>query len=407
MNRSMKKIGLACFALLVLGLALAAIRARTPAPVPVHYPSYNPNPLPADMSGMRDDAVHMAGRMRLGWNVGNTMEAIGGETNWGNPLVSDSLIRLARQSGFDAIRLPVAWDQYADPKTGKISDTWLARVKQVVQYCVDNDMVVLVNIHWDGGWLQENFTADRQAAVNAKQRAYWEQIATLLRDFDGHVLFASANEPDVKDAGQMAILTSYHQTFVDAVRSTGGRNAYRVLVVQGPGTDIEKTNKLMTAMPTDTVPGRLMAEVHFYTPFNFALMTKDEAWGKQAYYWGAAYHSRTDTAHNATAGEEALVDDLFGRMKAQFVDKGIPVLLGEFGAIRRSQLTGDDLQRHLAGRAYYHKYVVKTALKNGMIPFYWDTGDLGPNGFGLFDRKNGTVFDRRTLDALREGASGE
>ena len=407
MNRFVKKIGLACAALLVLGLALAALRARTPAPVPVHYPSYNPNPLPADMSGMRDDAVHMAGRMRLGWNVGNTMEAIGGETNWGNPLVSNSLIRLVRQSGFDAIRLPVAWDQYADPGTGKISDTWLARVKQVVQYCVDNDMVVLVNIHWDGGWLQENFTADRQAAVNAKQKAYWEQIATLLRDFDGHVLFASANEPDVKDAGQMAILASYHQTFVDAVRSTGGRNAYRVLVVQGPSTDIEKTNKLMTAMPTDTVPGRLMAEVHFYTPFNFALMTKDEAWGKQAYYWGAAYHSRTDTARNATAGEEALVDDLFGRMKAQFVDKGIPVLLGEFGAIRRSQLTGDDLKLHLASRAYYHKYVVKTALKNGMIPFYWDTGDLGPNSFGLFDRKSGTVFDRQTLDAMREGASGE
>lgn len=406
MNRFVKKAGLAGAALLVLGLLLTAVRAPAPAPALAHYPSYNPHPLPADMSGMRDDAVHMAGRMRLGWNVGNTMEAVGGETNWGNPPVSNSLVRLVKQSGFDAIRLPVAWDQYADPKTGKISDTWLARVKQVVQYCVDNDMVVLVNIHWDGGWLQENFTADRQAAVNAKQKAYWEQIATLLRDFDGHVLFASANEPDVKDAGQMAILASYHQTFVDAVRSTGGRNAYRVLVVQGPGTDIEKTNKLMTAMPTDTVPGRLMAEVHYYTPFNFALMTKDEAWGKQAYYWGAAYHSRTDTAHNAAWGEEPLVDDLFGRMKAQFVDKGIPVLLGEFGAIRRSQLTGDALKLHLAGRAHYHKYVVKTALKNGMIPFYWDTGDLGPNSFGLFDRKHDTVFDRQTLDALRAGVSG-
>lgn len=407
MNRFVKKTGLVGAALVAvavaLGLALAAVRA--PKPAPVHYPSYNPHPLPADMSGMSDDAVRMAGKMRLGWNVGNTMEAIGGETNWGNPPVSDNLIRLVRQNGFNAIRLPVAWDQYADPETGKISDAWLARVKQVVQYCVDNDMVVLVNIHWDGGWLQENFTADRQAAVNAKQKAYWEQIATLLRDFDGHVLFASANEPDVKNAAQMAILTSYHRTFIDAVRSTGGRNAYRVLVVQGPGTDIEKTNQLMTAMPTDTVPGRLMAEVHFYTPYNFALMTKNEAWGKQAYYWGATHHSTTDTAHNATSGEEALVDDLFARMKAQFVDKGVPVLLGEFGAIRRSQLTGDDLRLHLAGRAYYHKYVVKAALKNGMIPFYWDTGDLGPNSFGLFDRKHDTVFDRQTLDALREGVS--
>jgi endoglucanase len=300
----------------------------------------------------------------------------------------------------------VAWNQYADQKTGKISDTWLARVKQVVQYCVDNDMYVLVNIHWDGGWLQENFTADKQAAVNARQKAYWEQIATLLRDYDGHVLFASANEPDVKDAAQMAILMSYHQTFVDTVRSTGGRNAYRVLVVQGPATDIEKTNTLMTGMPNDKVPGRMMAEVHFYSPFTFSLMTQDESWGKQTYYWGAAYHSTTDTAHNATRDEEAMVDDMFGRMKKQFADKGIPVLLGEFGAVRRSQLTGDDLKLHLAAHAYYHKYVVKTALRNGMIPFYWDTGDLGPNSFGLFNRKNNTVVDQQTIDAMKEGAYG-
>jgi len=204
----------------------------------------------------------------------------------------------------------------------------------------------------------------------------------------------------------MAILMSYHQTFVDTVRSTGGRNAYRVLVVQGPSTDIEATNTLMKAMPNDKVPGRLMAEVHFYSSFNFALMTKDESWGKPNYYWGTAYHSATDTAHNPTSGEEAMVDDLFGRMKKQFVDKGVPVLLGEFGAIRRSQLTGDALKQHLAAHAYYHKYIVSAALRNGMIPFYWDTGNVGPNGFGLFDRKNNPVADQQTINALREGAYG-
>jgi len=391
----------------MLGCALALLfYAGGSAQAASQYPSYNTKPLPADISGMRDDAAHVAARMRLGWNIGNTMEAVGGETGWGNPLVGNSLIQLVKKNGFNAIRLPVAWNQYADQETGKISDTWLARVRQVVQYCVDNDMYVLVNIHWDGGWLQENFTADKQAAVNARQKAYWEQIATLLRDYDSHVLFASANEPDVKNATQMAILMSYHQTFVDTVRSTGGRNAYRVLVVQGPGTDIEATNTLMKAMPNDKVPGRLMAEVHFYSPFNFALMTKDESWGKPNYYWGAAYHSATDTAHNPTSGEEAMVDDLFGRMKKQFVDKGVPVLLGEFGAIRRSQLTGDNLKQHLAARAYYHKYIVSAARRNGMIPFYWDTGNVGPNSFGLFDRKNNTVVDQQTINAMREGANG-
>lgn len=104
-------------------------------------------------------------------------------------------------------------------------------------------------------------------------------IATHLRDFDEHVLFASANEPHVEDATQMDVLLSYYQAFVDAVRTTGGKNAYRVLVVQGPSTDVDKTHELMTAMPQDSVAGRMMAEVHFYSPWNYTGMQKDEVLG--------------------------------------------------------------------------------------------------------------------------------
>src|SRR5947199_310601 len=99
-------------------------------------------------------------------------------------------------------------------------------------------------------------------------------------------LFCSANEPNVKEAEQMAVLNSYHQTFIDAVRSTGGRNSHRVLVVQGPSTDIEATNKLMTSLPVDKVRHKMMVEVHYYTPWNFCGMEKDESWGKMFYYWG-------------------------------------------------------------------------------------------------------------------------
>jgi hypothetical protein len=93
----------------------------------------------------------------------------------------------------------------------------------------------------------------------------------------------------------MAVLNSYHQTFIDAVRSTGGKNAYRNLIIQGPATDIEKTNKLMTTLPTDKLANRLMVEVHYYTPYQFCLMEKDADWGKMFYYWGAGFHSTTDT----------------------------------------------------------------------------------------------------------------
>jgi endoglucanase len=360
------------------------------------YQSYKDSIAP-NATGMGSTAVEIAKNIKLGLNIGNTLEATGGETGWGNPMITNDLIRTVKQNGFNAIRLPCAWDQYADQATAKISATWLNRVKQVVQYCVDNDLYVVLNIHWDGGWLENNCTEAKKVANIAKQKAYWEQIATTMRDFDEHVLFASANEPNVADATQMGVLLSYHQTFIDAVRASGGKNAYRVLVIQGPSTDIETTNKLMTLLPTDKVPNKMMAEVHYYTPWNFTGMTKDETWGNMSYYWGANYHSTTDPTRNSTWGEEATVVTNFGLMKQQFVDKGIPVIIGEFGAMRRDDLTGDALKLHLASRAYYFKYVTKQAIANGLMPFFWDTG-------GLIDRSKNTVLDQQSLDALKQGA---
>ncbi|QKJ62224.1 cellulase family glycosylhydrolase [Flavobacterium sp. M31R6] len=372
------------------------------APVTTLYPSYNTNPIAADATGMSSNAVELAAKITLGWNIGNTLEATGGETAWGNPKVTKALIDLVKANGFNAIRIPCSWNQNANATTAQINATWLARVKEVVQYCIDNDMYVIVNIHWDGGWLENNCTDAKKIENNAKQKAFWEQIATQLRGFDEHLLFASANEPNVDNATQMAVLISYHQTFIDAVRSTGGKNANRTLIVQGPSTDIEKTNKLMLTLPTDNVANRMMVEVHYYTPYQFCLMDKDADWGKMFYYWGANYHSTTDTARNATWGEEADLDKFFLSMKTQFVSKGVPVILGEFGAIRRD-LTGDDLTLHLNSRAYYLKYVVKQAKANGLIPFYWDAGNMGVNSMSLFNRTNNTVYDQQALTALQDG----
>jgi endoglucanase len=382
--------------------SVAAAKAR-----PSTYPSYNTNPLPADATGMSSNAATLASKIKAGINIGNSLEATGGETAWGNPAITLQEIQLIKQNGFTAVRLPTSWDQYADQRTGKISDAWLARVRQVVQWCVDNGLYVVVNIHWDGGWLEKNITSSAQAAVNAKQKAYWEQIATALRDFDEHLLFASANEPDTTDANGMAILLSYHQTFVNAVRSTGGRNAYRVLVVQGPRTDIDLTYDLMNTMPTDTVMNRQMAEIHWYAPYQFTIMTADASWGNQFYYWGAGYHSTTDTTRNATWGEEDYVNAEFAKMKQKFVDRGIPVVIGEFCAVRRTgTLSGAALQLHLNSRAYFHNYVSRVAMANGMLPFYWDAGGMGTNGSAVFNRQTNTVFDQQNLDALIRGANG-
>lgn len=367
---------------------------------PERFPNYNTSPQAGDMTGMEKAAADIAADLSIGLNIGNTLEAYGAqsETYWGNPAISPEFIAYVKQQGFNAVRLPVSWDQYADADSAAISDAWLARVKEVVQYCIDNDLYVIVNIHWDGGWLEENVTAEHAEENNARQKAYWQQIATQLRNFDHRVLFASANEPNVDTAEQMAVLETYHQTFVDTVRATGGKNAYRTLVIQGPRTDIEKTHELMSALPTDTVEGRLMAEVHFYSPWNYTGMQQDEDWGNQFFYWGEGFHSTTDTAHNPTWGEEAFVDEMFALMKAQFVDQGVPVILGEFGTGIRTHLEGDDLQLHLDGRAYYFRYITSQALRHGLLPFYWDIGQL-------LDRRDLNVLEPQAYQALIEAGT--
>ena len=142
---------------------------------------------------MTSTAAQISSKIKLAINIGNTMEAIGGETAWGNPLITQDLVNKYKSLGFDAIRLPCSWDQYADQTTAKISTTWLDRVKTVVQYCMNADLYVVLNIHWDGGWLDSHINDTDKAATAAKQKAFWEQIATHLRNFDERLIFAGAN----------------------------------------------------------------------------------------------------------------------------------------------------------------------------------------------------------------------
>ena len=342
-------------------------------------------------------AVEIASKMIVGCNIGNTLEVPGGETGWGNPVVSQKFVDGMKAAGFNTVRIPCSWDSHADATTQVIAPAWLDRVKEVVDYCLNNGMYAIINTHWDSGWLETNVTLEKQASVNIKQKAYWTQIANYFKDYDEHLLFASANEPNVSDATGMMVLMSYHQTFIDAVRGTGSNNASRTLVVQGPSTDITLTNTLMNKMPTDQIENRLIAEIHYYTPWNYCGMSKDETWGNMFYYWGKGYHSTTDAAHNATWGEESDVEKYLGLMKTKFVDKGIPVIMGEFGASLRTTLSGANQTLYLASRQYYYKYIVNSAIKKGIIPIIWDTG-------ALLNRNTGAVSDSNTLNGIMLGA---
>ena len=361
------------------------------------YPPYNTSPQAPNATGMSSTAVQLVAKINLGWNLGNTFEAPGGETGWGSPVITESYIKFVKQCGFNAIRIPCAWNWHHvdNPATANIDPNWLNRVKEVVGYCVKNDMYVLLNIHWDNGWLENNCTKAKQDSVNAKQKAFWEQIATTMRDFDEHLMFASANEPNTKDAAEMSVLLTYHQTFVNAVRSTGGRNAYRNLVIQGA---VELFG--IEAFPKDSTPKRLIYEAHNYTPFQFCALDGDASWGKMFYYWGAGHHSTIEPDRNPTWGEEDEQLKGFKLLKEQFVDKGIPVLMGEYGAYRRdgSPNVPKDLDTHNASIDYWITYVTKQALAHGVKPFFWDTG-------GALDRRNNTVKDKRTIDAIIAGGN--
>ena len=220
-------------------------------------------------------APQVASQMTVGWNLGNTLEAICSETAWGNPATSQTLINAVKAAGFNSIRIPVSWDCHASPTgTTTIPADWMARVKQVVDYAISQDMYVIINIHWDNGWLQDHPTFAFQTAVNAKQQAYWTQIANTFKTYDQHLLFAGTNEVHADygtpTAEHNTVQQSYNQTFVNAVRATGGNNASRTLVVQTYNTNITHGLNFFN-MPTDTIASRLMVEVHYYDPYDFTL----------------------------------------------------------------------------------------------------------------------------------------
>ena len=363
------------FALTLLGLSISA-------------PSWSQSQLPK--------ATQIASRMKAGWNLGNTLEAICDENAWGAGTTSQRLIDSVKASGFNTIRIPVAWFCHSDTIKSVIDKAWMARVKEVVDYCIKDSLYVIMNMHWDKGWLENRINKDNQATVNKRQHAYWTQIANYFKDYDEHLLFAGANEPNAKDEEDIAILLTYYQTFIDAVRATGGNNSSRTLIIQGPETNIEKTDKLMNTLPKDQIAGRMMVEIHHY-PYQFSLMKEDAEWGKVFYYWGKDNHSETDVERNSTWGEEEDVEREFNLMKTKFVDKGIPVIIGEYGAYKRNIDNKENKALHDASVESFHRYIVGSALRKGIIPYFWDT----PNG--LYDRSTGKVLDRGVLNAIMQG----
>jgi endoglucanase len=354
--------------------------------------------LPADSTGMRAiDSVAFSQLLGYGFNIGNSLEAIGGETAWGNPLITQSLMDAIKAAGFNSIRLPVAWSQFSDRDNYIIKTQWLDRVKEVVDYAYNSKLVVVMNMHWDGGWMQPTYAT--QDKVNQRIDAMWTQIAVYFRDYDDHLLFAGTNEVMVEgDYGTpteeyYTVQNSFNQRFIDTVRATGGRNVYRHLVVQGFNTNIDYTVAFV-AMPSDITVNRLMMEVHFYDPFNFTLNENSTLtqWGANAY----------DASKIEDWANEAFIDAQFEKMQRHFIEKGIGVILGEYGAISRTEDP-----EHEVFRRDWNYYVTDSAMRHKLAPFYWDNGSTNNHGMGLFNRITGEQVYPEIIEVISGPVTGQ
>ena len=349
------------------------------------------------------DAQTWCKNVVMGWNLGNSLEAEGTETSWGNPTTTADMIKSIKGEGFNAVRIPVRWGQHCDMSTMTIDEKWLSRVKEIVDWCLAEDMYVIINTHHDL-WLEHYPTNAKKTELNEKLGKLWTNIATAFADYDGRLAFAGLNEVNAEGDWGLTptqenydVTNSFNQTFVDAVRATGGNNALRNLVVQS-----YRCNPTMgltnLVVPTDPTPNRLSVEFHYYDPYSYC----SGAAGSYN-YWGIAF---SDKGTVTPDGNEKSLANFFLTIREKWWEQGLGVVIGEYGC--SCHYTTADKATQEANMQYYMKCLVSEARKNGFAAFVWDNNAYG-NGsekFGIFDRKNNMkVRTPFFLDGIKEGSS--
>ena len=349
------------------------------------------------------DAQTWCKNVVMGWNLGNSLEAEGTETSWGNPATTADMIKSIKGEGFNAVRIPVRWGQHCDMSTMTIDEKWLSRVKEIVDWCLAEDMYVIINTHHDL-WLEHYPTNAKKTELNEKLGKLWTNIATAFADYDGRLAFAGLNEVNAEGNWGLTptqenydVTNSFNQTFVDAVRATGGNNALRNLVVQS-----YRCNPTMgltnLVVPTDPTPNRLSVEFHYYDPYSYC----SGAAGSYN-YWGIAF---SDKGTVTPDGNEKSLANFFLTIREKWWEQGLGVVIGEYGC--SCHYTTADKATQEANMQYYMKCLVSEARKNGFAAFVWDNNAYG-NGsekFGIFDRKNNMkVRTPFFLDGIKEGSS--
>ena len=326
-------------------------------------------------------AIEIAADMGYGWNLGNTMEATNTwtsnpkvtdfETAWGQPVTTKAMIDGIKKAGFNSIRIPVSWsNMMSSDGNYTIDASYFKRVDEIISYAFANDMYVIINDHYDGGWW-EHFCGNKRDCMK-HYKNMWTQVAEHYKDYSEKLIFESANEElgdslkkslskidvNISDTALYNLVNEINQTFVDIVRQSGGNNARRYLLIAGFNTDIDKTCSSLYEMPTDTISNHLMVSVHYYTPWTYVGLHKDEGYGYMA-SWG------TDSDKSEMAGN-------FAKMK-KFTDAGYGVVVGEYSVLSYNNDT--KAYERKTGDTTFIKYLLTLCDKYGYAPYVWDAGD--------------------------------
>ncbi len=338
-------------------------------------------------------ASELVAAMNVGWNLGNTLESVGAgntlssETYWSNPKTTQEMIDAVAAQGFNTIRIPVTWAEHLGTAPDYLIDEkWMNRVNEVVDYAMKNDMFVILNTHHETEyWL----SMDREESMLCEElAAIWKQIAEHFKDYPDNLIFEGMNEPRTKGSAQewnggtydeRKKINAMNAAFMDAVRSTGGNNTYRSLVICTYGHS--SATPAISALEVPEDDEYIIVAVHAYTPYFF---TYDAAGG-----------------YSEWTGENLSDIKSFATVLAQhYTMAGIPVVITEFGAVNKKN-SSDVI-------AWINDYMA-VMNKYGIKCIWWDNGQYNGNGenFAIFNRRKLDWYDKDIADALIKNAVKE
>ncbi|MCR5063980.1 MAG: glycoside hydrolase family 5 protein [Treponema sp.] len=352
-------------------------------------------------------ASELVNDMKTGWNLGNTLDATGNtglesETSWGQPKTTKDMIDALAASGIKTIRIPVTWHNHID-KNYTIEPRWMARVKQIVDWAIEDGLYVIINSHHDNGFSPDNLSPGSGYYPSSKNFEeserfllnVWSQIAlTFNNGYDEHLIFEITNEPRLAgtefewwwpdennetciDAAKT--MNKLNQEVLNVIRKSGGNNKIRLVSVAGLMASPERALSSLFEIPKDKTENHLAISIHMYSPYSFAMENP-----------GLTEYTPDLRQQNSS---------VFAQLNSKFIKNGYPVIIGEYGATNKN---------NLEDRVKWFSDYIKDTRKYGICCCVWDNGIAEVHGndfsehYGYFNRKELNWYFPEILKAIRD-----